>query len=258
MSEAKDIIAASIAANVQAFWPRLRGQFSMVPEGYSLQSLEAYQDQANRIRAKQSFADVKSLVEYLKRFEDETPFVTADYEAMKLNVVLDYSGNLNPQHHDHSAAFQARLSSKFAAWDKICNKALSQIELGHFLEKRAVDVVNPDAADIIEMVMKFEATKTVEFKTATRLQDGSRQITFVEDAVQRGSITLPDHITLMLPVLNGSDPQPIKVWLRFRIEEAKLKLILEIHDRDELLRDAFDRSVDAFKVALPFTVHVTG
>lgn len=223
-----------------------RGTFAVVPDGYNLQSLERYQERPNRIVTDHKFVSTKSFAEYLTRFASKSMMLTASSDNAQMYAVIDYhEGDENPRHGTHKATYTACKTDKIKAWQAMCSKPLNQIDFGLFLEERAIDVIQPEAAEIMEMVMTFEATKKVEFKSSTRLADGSRQFSYVEDNQTRGGMTLPDKIIIRAPIYQGMEPQDIKFLLRYRINEGSLKFIIEMHDKDEILREAFERCVSA-------------
>jgi uncharacterized protein YfdQ (DUF2303 family) len=228
------------------------GKFAVVPDGYNLQSLEKYQERPNRIVTDHKFVSAKSFAEYLTRFATESMLITASSDKAQMYAVIDYHEGdrrvescYDARHGSHKTTYTARQTDKIKAWLAVCGKPLGQIEFGLLLEERAVDVIQPEAAAIFEMVMQFEATKQVQFKSSTRLADGSRQFSYVEDNQTRGGMTLPDKIIIRAPIYQGMEPQDIKFLLRYRINEGSLKFIIEMHDKDEVLREAFERCVDA-------------
>ncbi|WP_226780318.1 DUF2303 family protein [Oceaniglobus trochenteri] len=247
---------AAHTANGIAFTPAGQGQFAAIPEGYSVESLEKYQETPDRHRANHKFVAVAALAEYLNRFSTEWTMVSADYAGAKIAAVIDGDAPGVPSHKEHLARFEAQLSDKVKAWMSICGKPLAQVQFGLFLEDRAVDVVFPDAADVMEMVMKFDATKKVSFKSSTRLHDGSRQFQYVEDNDVRGGVTLPDHFVIFAPVYRGMEPQKIKFMIRYRIEDGSLRFQVEMHDKDEVLREAFERCVDVLKADLKINLPI--
>lgn len=259
LTEAQAALAAHTAAGIE-FAPAETGQFAALPEGYYVASLEAYQAMPNRHRADHRFVAVASLAEYINRFGSDRTMISADYSAAKIGSVIDGDSKDEPSHKEHSARFEAQLSDKVKAWLGICAKPLTQVQFGLFLEDRAVDVVVPDAADVMEMVMKFDATKKVSFKSSTRLSDGSRQFQYVEDNDTRGGVTLPDHFIIFAPVYRGMEPQKIKFMVRYRIEDGSLRFQVEMHDKDEVLREAFERCVDALKtdLTIDLPIYVVG
>lgn len=220
--------------------------FIVTPDGYGLQSIEQFQDRPNHIRTDHKFVSSKSFAQYVTRFATDSMLLTASSDRAQMKAVIDYhEGDGRPRHGWHSATYTARKTDKIKAWLSMCSKPLGQIEFGLFLEERAIDVIQPESAAIMEMVMTFEATKKVEFKSSSRLSDGSRQFTYVEDNQTRGGITLPDHIIIRASVYEGMEPQEIKFMLRYRINDGSLKFIIEMHDKQEVLLEAFKRCVDA-------------
>ena len=260
MTEFQSAFAAA-AAGLTDFDPALTGQIAVLPEGYSVESLESLQQAPNRHRADHRFVAVQSLADYINRFGGADTMICADYMGAKIITTLDGDAPDAPSHKEHKARFEAQISDKVKAWLGVCNKPLTQVQFGLFLEERAVDVVVPEAADVMEMVMKFDATKKVSFKSSTRLHDGSRQFQYVEENESvRGGVTLPDHFIILAPVYRGMDPQRIKFMVRYRIEDGALRFQVEMHDREEVMRQAFERCVDALKAELlvDLTIYAIG
>jgi uncharacterized protein YfdQ (DUF2303 family) len=259
LTEYEAQFAAVTSAQI-AFDESMTGQFGIVPDGFKIEAMEKFQRTPDRHRATHMFVAVASLAEYLNRFATPDTMICADYAAAKISAIIDGDAPDTPSHREHKAGFSAQLSDKVKAWLGICGKPLSQVQFGLFLEDRAVDVVTPDAADVMEMVMKFDATKKVSFKSSTRLHDGSRQFQYVEDNDTRGGVTLPDHFIIQAPVYRGMEPQRIKFMVRYRIEEGSLRFQVEMHDRDEVMRDAFERCVDALKadIKLDLPIYTVG
>lgn len=250
LTEHQSTYAAGTAALID-FDPHMTGQMGIIPEGYKIEGLERFQRTPDRHRADHRFVAVSSLAEYLNRFATTDTMLCADYHAAKIMAVIDGDAPDTPSHKEHKARFEAQLSDKVKAWLALAGKPLTQVTFGLFLEDRAVDVVVPDAADVMEMVMKFDATKKVSFKSSTRLHDGSRQFQYVEENDNvRGGVTLPDHFIILAPVYRGMEPQRIKFMVRYRIEDGALRFGVEMHDKDEVLRQAFERCVDALKADL--------
>ena len=250
---------SAVAASVQ-FERGDTGQFAVIPEGFKVQSLEQFQDQPNRTRADHRFVDVSSLGAYLACFADSSTLISADYEGAKISAVIDGDKPGEASHKEHKARFEAQHSDTLKAWLKIAGKPLSQVDFGLFLEDRAVDVIQPEAASIMDMVMTFDATKKVSFKSSQRLHDGQRQFQYIEENEARGAVTLPDHFIILAPVYRGMEPQRVKFMVRYRIEEGRLRFQVDMHDRDRVLREAFDRCVDALRTDLPegMPIYVVG
>lgn len=249
-TEFQSVLDAAVASAGPDFDVGKSGQFALLPEGFTVQSLEKFQAVPNQITADHRFGDVRSLAAYLNVFANEQTMIVADFDRAVVRSQIDGDGVGNPSHKTHSATFVARRHEKIEAWLAVCGKPMTQTEFGLFLEDRAVDVVDPEAADIMDMVMTFDATKKVTFKSSTRLHDGSRQFQYVEENDARGGLTLPDHVVILAPVYRGMDPQRITFKLRYRINDGALRFNVEMQDKDEVLRAAFERCIDALRADL--------
>jgi uncharacterized protein YfdQ (DUF2303 family) len=233
-----------------------RNAFAVLPGGYQVHDLEAVQRHPNRIVGSYSFRDVRSLADYLARFEAPHSIAFSDPDRFAIRVQIDHhehgdGGEATPSHCGHTAAFIARFAPHYKLWRDIHGKPMSQVKAGEFLEERAVDLIEPQAADIMDMVMTFEALKKVEFSQSTRLHDGRRQFSYKEENEARGNVTLPERIRLRLPIFEGMEPDVVLVRVRYRIEDARLVFAFEIHDRDDVEMTAFERCEDALSAARP-------
>lgn len=232
------------------------GNFAALPPGFQIHDLEGFQEVPNRIRADHRFVSIGSLATYLNRFGGADTFVAADYSRNCIPCVIDGNAPGEPQFGQHKARYEAVIDERLAEWLALEGKSLAQATFGLFLEDRATDVVRPDAASVMEMVMQFDATKKVTFKSSQRLHDGARQFQYVEDNEVRGAVTLPDHFVIQVPVFAGMEPQPIKVMVRYRIDDGRLVFLVQMHDRKRVLREAFDRCVDALATGLKIDVPI--
>lgn len=220
--------------------------FVVVPQGYNIEGLEQFQPAPNRVVTDYKFRDTKSLATYLNRFQGaETTLFSAPTRQM-ISAVLDHHGATDaPSHCDHKAAFHAQFTSQYQAWRSVHGKSMSQISAGLFLEERAIDVVDPDAATIMDLVMTFDAIKKVNFRQSQRLHDGQRQFSYVEENEVRGAVTLPERILIKVPVFDGQEPDTIRIRIKYRIEDGSLSFTFEIHERDDVERVAFERCEDS-------------
>lgn len=233
------------------------GCYAVVPEGYSIRSLEHLQSRPNRSAAAIELHTGESLVDYVTRYAKPGTSVFADPGDRSMLAVLDYHTPDEPAHCEHRACLWAIRSFEYAQWAEISGQALSQKGAGEFLEERALDIVEPEAADIFEMVMKFDALKKVTFKQSTRLQSGLRQFLYHEEDEARGSVTLPEMLKITVPIFEGEDPTTIPIRIRYRIDnDGRLTFAFKIADRKALEDRAFLGMVDAVAGKLPAGVAV--
>lgn len=218
------------------------GAFAVVPHDYSVVSLEKYQARPNRVVQDVVFRDAKSLAVYLNRFETGERILFSSPDTCTIKAVIDYhTAQDQPSHCDHKASFNANFDSHYAVWRGAHGKSMSQKEVGEFLEEHALDIVDPDAASVMEIVMNFEAIRRVTFKQSMRLNSGTRQFTYVEDDDVKGAITMPEKISISVPVFEGQEAENIPVRVKYRLNDGKLTFSFEIHNKPDVERAAFDK-----------------
>ncbi|MFZ7336918.1 DUF2303 family protein [Comamonas jiangduensis] len=145
---------------------------------------------------------------------------------------------------DHLAKYNAPLSPEWKIWTAIDGKAMGQVEVAQFLEANLVDVLHvpendpdkglmqsPDGSTLLEVCRTLEATKKVDFKSSVRLGDGSTQFTYNEDvqgSAKAGTLSVPEHFTIAVPVFENGDKWPLLVRFRYRIDSGVLKIWFEL------------------------------
>lgn len=222
-----------------------------LPEGYSVHDAEKFFPQPRRTTASYSFRDTKSLATYLNRFATDATILFSKPGSCKITAQVDHDTPEQASHRSHSATFAAQWDDRYSAWRQIHDKLMSQTEAGLFLEERAMDITEPDAASVMDIVMTFDAVKKVSFRQSTRLHSGQRQFTYVEDDEQtKGNITLPERLRLRLPIFEGQEPDMVDVLVRYRIDDGKLRFAFKIHNRNELENVAFERCEDSLQTEL--------
>lgn len=236
------------------------GQIGIVPEGFELVDLESFQARPNNIKANHTFVEPRSLAHYVNRFGDDRTAIFADSAVAKISANLDGDTPTTPSHKTHHAHFEAQHSDVLSAWLAVAGRTLTQMDFGRFLEDHAINVQTPDPASIMDMVMTFDAVKSVTFTSRRRLHDGMVQFAYHEENESKGNVTLPDRLTILAPVYQGLDPQVITFMIRFDISEGKLRFKIEMHQKDAVFREAFQRCVDSFKAELSPNrfIYVTG
>ncbi len=94
------------------------GAYTIIPDGYQIESLEAYMARPQRIRQNVVLHDVASFIAYAQDFavlDTSRLFFNVDNESFKL--VIDYhDANNVPAWCEHTAVFAPRRSEEFKTW----------------------------------------------------------------------------------------------------------------------------------------------
>ena len=203
----------------------------------------------------------ESLSKYVtEHAEQMASTLWADRDAGRITAVLN--GHLAEDDSagwgDHRAILTLRQTPAWRAWTAASGQLVDQQAFAEFLEDRAADVVEPDAATLIEVVTTIEATTGVAFKSAVRLQDGQTQLRYEETtdakAGQAGQLTIPQRITLGIAPFEGIDPYRLTARLRYRLRDGRLTIGVVLDQPEDVLRAAFGDVIAAVETATDLTV----
>lgn len=199
--------------------------------------------------------DAESFTAYVSRFADQGTLIFANENGgkePKLVAVIDYSEKASPRHAKHRVTLSPRVSEQWTRWNAVSGKRMAQAEFARFLEENSLDVNAPNAATLIEVARSIEATKAGAFRSGVRLNDGSFQLTYSEEVTATagaGKLTIPEKITLGIPVFERGQLYAVDAWFRYRIEEGKLQLWVDLHRSRFIFDDAFSGLISAVTAA---------
>lgn len=225
--------------------------YALIPEGHKVAELENLLPAPRATRRKVALADVASFIRYINLFKTEATQVFADQDRTRLIAVLDFDTRENPAWAAHEAQYYCPVSKEWEAWSGRNKRSAKQSEFLQFIEDNLPDIVQaevdgrmigPTAADMLEVARSIQARKNIEFKSATKLQDGTVQLTYNEDingTARNGQMAIPEEFYIGIPVFKGGDRYLIKARLRYRIESGVLAMWYDLYRHDRAMDDAF-------------------
>lgn len=211
---------------------------------------DAYDATPRHVSASRTVTDAESFVKYVKRHAIPGTEVYAHTTSSSVVAVIDShedaSGEPGWQKHkltltlEHTKAWKAwaerDLGQNPRGW-------FGQEEFAEFIEDRALDVIDPDHARLIELATRFEATKKVDFSQATRLDNGEVQFQYTETVgAKKGtkdSIDFPKDLQLALRPYVGGPIYSVFASLRYRISSEGLRLGYALQRPENILEAAF-------------------
>lgn len=252
MSENNNAQAIIDTATRAAGAQELDGRFFSVvsPDGrVTIIDIEAEQDKAeyaHRPRRKTGeyrVHDADSFVAYLAKHGDPDTEVWADAVAAKITGVLDAHEGLIPRHEEHRVTYGVLLTEGWKKWVGSDGKFLDQEDFADLIEERAIDVVQPSGAEMLEIAQTFKATVGVNVESSVRLSTGQRQFTYREEvdgkAGRTGQMEIPETFTLGLRPFEGADAFRITARLRYRINNGDLRIGYKLERPEDVIREAF-------------------
>lgn len=197
----------------------------------------------DRIVAHRSFHSVESFGHYVMRYKTEASLLVADIDHGHIRVTLDYHAPaVIPASCDHVVSLALIDSDEWTIWNDFEGSMHDQGEFMLFLEQYAKDLISPDEASILELVRDFAVTEGVVFKSAQRLDNGDRRVTFNKET-QTGDLIIPKKLIMSIPLYRGEPPVTLEAHFRYRIAGGELKLGYVWHRAFDVRRAAFELAV---------------
>jgi uncharacterized protein YfdQ (DUF2303 family) len=241
-TDAKDLMTAAYTlgatADLTAELPGGRTAL-VIPEGAKLSIVEPLEPELTRIRQKAVFDDAVSFSAYVNLFKIETTRLFA--KGGEIKAVIDYHNpNTNP--HDpsycaHVATFAPALSDQWAAW---CDaEPMTQVEFAEFVEERRADIIQPEAASLLDIVTRFRASKKTDYDSVVYQPNGDVTVAYSEktDSAGKPGVPVPTELRLGIPVYFRGRPYEVPVLMRYRLNDGKLTFVVKV-DRRRLIEDA--------------------
>jgi uncharacterized protein YfdQ (DUF2303 family) len=238
------------------------GKIIVIPDGYRAERVAPLDKPLTRIAQQVTMHDRDSFVAYVNRYKGEATRVFAEPGFLaggtaRMVAVLDYHVPGKPDYGVHVATYAPRYSEQWQRWQKACSAPFKQIEFAEFIEEARADIVDPDAAKLLDVVSTFKASKKVEFDSFARLANGDVTLMYDERTEQKGkSGPLPETMTLGIPVYFRGSAYKVPVLVRYRMGDGGVKFALKM-DRSDLIEDtAFSELTQAVQEATGIDVYL--
>lgn len=251
-SDTAAVLAAGMAvAGSEEIGPGLRA--FVVPDGYEIVVHDANDEIGDGPRRKTGAYEVhnpESFVAYLERHGTPWTEVFANERTYQVEAVIDGHGATSdvdvegqPGWQEHTVGYAPRPTPEWQAWAAGDGNLGSQERFAEHIEDRAVDIVDPSGADMLELAQNFHATKDSSFKSSRVLSSGERQFEYREElqasAGRAGRLEIPKEFTLALRPFEGSDAFKVTARLRYRIQDERLLIGWKLVRPEDITREAF-------------------
>lgn len=210
--------------------------------------LERYRDAPNRARGSVAIHDPSDFARYIKRIADsDITTVWADIDQGTVTGLLDDHELHGAGWRSHTVRLALQPDPDWDAWIRRDNKLLTQLEFAEFLEQQMHTIVQPAAADILDVATTLQAKRNVTFNSSAKMKNGDIKFTFNEEtkasAGAKGELEIPDEFTLRLAPFAYTPPVELTAKLRYRIVEHELRVGYKLIRAAEVRRDAFSAIV---------------
>ena len=224
------------------YYDGLKGEIVDIRE----QIHEEAQRDPDRKTGTYTVTDVASFAAYLAKHGEEHTELWGSRDSAKIDAVIDAHGNgeHDAHHEEHSVRLQLRHSDDWKDWANADGKWKSQVEFAEFIEDHRPNFGKPTAAEMLELAQTFRSTSKVEFNSSHRVKSGETSLAYAEvhdaKAGKKGELTIPDEISIAMPVYDQGKPYLLTARLRYRIENGGLLLGFKLNRPKDTLQTAFD------------------
>lgn len=232
------------------------GEYVVVPEGMRLEHLTNPERLPDFIAAQTSFDDVESIAHYLSSYDTKRAKTFGHRGSNSITTVIDWHVDGAPDQCVHTATLALKTTPEWDSWIKLHDVPISQRKFAEFLEEHIDEVVEPAAADMLEVSNSLQMIKKSHFKSGQNLSNGTIQFSYAEELEQAGSSTVevPKKFTIGLQVYEGQPHDKLDCFLRYAISEGALHFTIKIKNLEQVLDRAFKAVAKEFEAASGQTV----
>ncbi len=199
-----------------------------------------------------SVVEPASFKDYVRNYKSETGICLASLSHNRIEAILDYHGRSRegerahalPQPGTHRVTLLCPFDLDYVAWRSRIGAPMAQADFAVFIEDVIHTIAEPAAADLLEAISDLRIDRSVRFKSARNMRDGTVKFAFEEDdadADTGGEVTLPQMIKVVVPIFQGADPIMLEVKLRYVLKSGVLAFVLALPGREKLEREQFRR-----------------
>ncbi|WP_055585513.1 DUF2303 family protein [Streptacidiphilus griseoplanus] len=206
---------------------------------------DEYRDTPARKTGTTTLRDADSFIAYYQKHADESSEVYADAERLTVTAVLDahQAGADGARWGKHRAVLALRKTKAWEAWLANDTRMMGQKDFAAFLEDHLAELLEPTAAEMLEIAQSIEGTTKAQFQHGHRLQTGERQFAYVEETsatAGKGQLTIPETFVIGLVPFDGSAGYRLRARFKFEINrDGHLSLGYKLETPDDTLKTAF-------------------
>lgn len=194
--------------------------------------LEPFTDAPRRRKGHVKIDEAASFVAYVNEQKDSGSRIYASRAHGQIVAVLndDFGGGREEVAgwRDHRATLALERTPEWKRWLALDGKLDSQVIFAEHLEVCLADIVEPLAADLVEIARSFTASTSIQFRSARNLSSGETQIAYDEEitaaAGSKKNITIPSEFKLRIAPYHGIERLDITARLRYRLSNGTLAI----------------------------------
>lgn len=204
-----------------------------------------------------------AFVDYVQSFKSErsrifaVPGFLADGRGPVVKCIVDYHMLDVPNYKAHIVEYVPRYSEAWERWSS--PRTFGQVEFAEHIEENRSDIIEPAAADLLDIIRTFKASRKVSYDSVVYQNDGSVSVAYsdkVEQASGSKSVTVPAELKLGIRVYHLGSVYSVPVLMRYRMGEGKVLFSTKMDRGDLIEQAAFDEILARVATATSVPVHL--
>lgn len=216
-----------------------------------------------RATSKVTVEDTTSFVDFVNRFptERDATVIYVGRGAAQATAIFNDNGR-DPGWRDHRATLNWAKTDEWKRWTKNDRQLMKQEDFAELIEDGLSEIVDPDAADLLEIAQTVKGLMSVNIVSARYLQDGSVKVGYDEtidvSGGRSGDMTIPSHFTLQMAPFEGGTPITITARLRYRLVGKQISFGYILDRPKDKERVALDSEISLIASGCPDVLIVMG
>lgn len=201
-----------------------------------------------RVRGERIVSDLDSFLAELKRRPltetDSTLWGSAERGVLTA-VYNDHAANgTDAGWRDDKLGLALVPDPYWARWHEISGKPYRQNDFGDVIEELLHTVIEPDQADLLEIIDSIRASTSGEFESKIERANGSQKLVYKQEhnvsAGRTGQLEVPQTLTLSLRPWDGHpENYQVSAWFRVNPSGGSLTLAVKLKPTREIVRAAW-------------------
>lgn len=259
-----DVATAAVAPNEVKADPKGPKHYAVVvPNGGKVEHLVIDDEKAGeaprRTTGSYTLETVGSFIDFVKAQDDKRLTVWVNEKSHLLTAVFNDGTPVKPGWRDHRAVSALALTDEWKHWMSLDGQLVSQQQFAEHVEDGLREIVDPTAADVLEMAQTFFAKTEASFRSAQRLSSGEVQFKYDEEttatAGASGQMEIPQTLMLAIAPFPSEDAAIIEARLRYRVSGGTLRLGYKLDHPERVLRTVMEGIATKLKVEFPGRVY---
>lgn len=246
----RDLVNAELTNNLLKKDNSEKNSPILLPEGYTLFSVEKYQLKPSQFRGAYTTSSFMDFLDYVHNNKDADSKVFIDPDKYTATAILDIGNVKDPKWGKHVAKLSLKKTAEFSAITDKARMQFNQIEFVDFIEDFSENIIFEGGLSQAILAVRNMSVSTKSEKDSTVGDFKSTASKYDEIEVKSKGNVLPEGFTFSCVPFVGFEPITIDCRLRAVTNGDKVSLVYRIMRQEMIFKDISEKFKDALEESL--------